>query len=172
MTYVFDTGAFIVLKNYYPGAFSSLWTRIDALAANGTLTSVREVFTQKSVTCATQRHLHHRAPKLETCRLSWRLLSNELHNYNDSDYIQDWAKQHKAIFAPPSNDELLVVQQILAIPHFQTLIGNKAILKGTPVADPFVVAAGKVKESIVVTQEVPKPNAAKVPNVCLHFGVP
>ena len=140
MTYVFDTGAFIVLKNYYPGAFSSLWTRIDALAASGTLISVREVF-------------------------------NELHNYNDSDYIQDWAKQHKAIFAPPSNDELVVVQQILAIPHFQTLIGNKAILKGTPVADPFVVAAGKVKESTVVTQEVLKPNAAKVPNVCQHFGV-
>jgi hypothetical protein len=141
VTYVFDTGAFIVLKNYYPGAFSSLWTRIDALAASGALTSVREVF-------------------------------NELHNYNDSDYIQDWAKQHKAIFAPPSNDELLVVQQILAIPHFQTLIGNKAILKGTPVADPFVVAAGKIKGSTVVTQEVLKPNAAKVPNVCLNFGVP
>lgn len=142
MIYVFDTGAFIVLKNYYPTTFTTLWGRIDKLAANGTIVSVREVF-------------------------------NELHNYNDVDFIQDWAKQHKAIFAKPSNDELLVVQQILAIPHFQTLIGNKAILKGTPVADPFIVAAGKViKDATVVTQEGLKQNAAKVPNVCEHFKVP
>ena len=32
--------------------------------------------TQKSVTCATHCRLHHRAPKLEMCRLNWRLLSN------------------------------------------------------------------------------------------------
>jgi hypothetical protein len=141
MIYVFDTGAFIVLKNYYPTTFATLWGRIDRLAGDGTIISVREVF-------------------------------NELHNYNDADFIQDWAKQHKAIFARPSNDELLVVQQTLAIPHFQSLIGNKAILKGTPVADPFVVAAGKVKGATVVTQEGFKPNSAKVPNVCQHFGVP
>lgn len=38
--------------------------------------------------------------------------------------------------------------------------------------DPFVVAAGKVKDATVVTQEGLKPNAAKVPNVCEHFNVP
>lgn len=141
MKYVFDTSAFIVLKNYYPTTFTTLWSRIDTLAGNGAIVSVREVF-------------------------------NELHNYNDVDFIQGWAKQHKTIFAKPSNDELLVVRQILAIPHFQTLIGNKAILKGTPVADPFIVAAGKViKDATVVTQEGLKPNAAKVPNVCEHFKV-
>jgi len=141
MIYVFDTGAFIVLKNYYPTAFPTLWGRIDTAVASGEIVSVREVF-------------------------------NELHNYNDADFIQDWAKQHKAAFASPTNDELLVVQQILAIPHFQTLISSKAILKGTPVADPFVVAAAKAKGGAVVTQEGLKPNAAKVPNVCRHFGVP
>jgi len=141
MMYVFDTGAFIVLKNYYPAAFPSLWERIDAGAASGEVVSVREVF-------------------------------NELHNYNDADFIQEWAKQHRAIFASPTNDELLIVQRILAIPHFQSLIGTKAILKGTPVADPFVVAAAKSKGATVVTQEGLKPNAAKVPNVCHHFGVP
>ena len=141
MTYVFDTGPFIVLKNYYPGTFTTLWNRIDLLAGKGTIVSVREVF-------------------------------NELHNYNDVDFIQDWAKQHKAIFDKPSNDELLIVRQILAVPHFQALISSKAILKGTPIADPFVVAAGKVKNATVVTQEVLKPNAAKMPNVCAHFHVP
>jgi hypothetical protein len=140
MTYVFDTGAFIILKNFYPTTFTTLWSRIDTLAGNGTITSVREVF-------------------------------NELHNYNDVDFIQDWAKQHKAIFAKPTNDELLVVQQILSISHFQALLSNKQILKGTPVADPFVIAAAKLKAATVVTQEVFKPNSAKVPNVCQHFGV-
>ncbi len=140
MIYVFDTGAFIVLKNYYPTAFPTLWGRIAKAAAIGELVSVREVF-------------------------------NELHNYNDTDFIQDWAKEHKNIFASPSNDELLIVQQILAIPHYQTLLSTKAILKGTPVADPFVVAAAKHKGATVVTQEGLKPNAAKVPNVCQHFDV-
>ena len=138
---MFDTSAFIVLKNFYPGTFTTLWNRIDTLVANGTIVSVREVF-------------------------------NELHNYNDADFVQDWAKQHKAVFAKPSNDELLFVQKILAIPHFQVLIGNKAILKGTPVADPFVVAAAMVKGATVVTQEGLKPNAAKIPNVCEEFGIP
>ncbi len=141
MKYVFDTGAFIVLKNYYPSTFSSLWNKLDTLAGNGTIVSVREVF-------------------------------NELHNYNEVDFIQDWAKQNKSVFEKPANEELIVVQQILAISHFQALISAKAILKGSPVADPFVVAAGKAKEAIVVTQESYKDNAAKVPNVCKKFKVP
>jgi len=61
---------------------------------------------------------------------------------------------------------------VLAIPHFQSLIGQKAILKGTPVADPFVVASAKARKGTVVTQERYKPKAAKLPNVCEHFKVP
>lgn len=141
MAYVVDTSTFIVLKNYYPGTFATLWAHIDALAADGTLVSVREVF-------------------------------NELQNSNENDFIRDWAKEHKAIFAAPTNAEQLMVRQILAIPHFQTLIGAKAILKGTPVADPFLIAAAVVNGATVVAQERLKPNAAKIPNVCAHFGVP
>ncbi|MFY9611452.1 MAG: DUF4411 family protein [Blastocatellia bacterium] len=50
-------------------------------------------------------------------------------------------------------------------------MSQKALLKGTPVADPFVIAAAAVRGGTVVTQEQPKPNAAKIPNVCDHFGV-
>ena len=141
MIYVFDTSAFIVLKNYYPGTFQGLWANIDSFVADGTIVSVREVF-------------------------------NELQNYNDADFIQDWSKANKAVFAAPSNAELLAVQRVLAIPHFRTLISGKAVLKGTPVADPFVIAAAQILGGSVVTQEALKPNAAKIPNVCLHFGVP
>ncbi len=140
MKYVFDTSTFIVLKNFYPSTFPSLWKGIDELAGNGTILSVREVF-------------------------------KELHNFNDADFIQDWARQHKAVYAIPTREELLVVQELLAVPHFQVMISNRAMLKGTPVADPFVVAAGKVKSATVVTQELYKPNAAKMPNVCKHFNV-
>jgi hypothetical protein len=97
---------------------------------------------------------------------------NELHTFNDSETLEAWCKKHKSIFAKPTNDELLVVQRIMAVPHFRPVVSQKALLKGTPVADPFVIAAAKVKGGMVVTQEKVKPNAAKIPNICEHFGVP
>ena len=57
------------------------------------------------------------------------------------------------------------------MPHFRQLIGQKQRLKGLPVADPFLVARGALQDASVVTEETLKPNAAKVPNVCEHFGV-
>lgn len=57
--------------------------------------------------------------------------------------------------------------------HFQALIRQKERLQGKPVADPFVIAkAWTMENGCVVTQEVKKPNAAKIPNVCEHFGIP
>lgn len=141
MSYIPDTSAFVVLKHFYPTTFASLWSQLDALAAVGTICSVREVY-------------------------------NELHSYNDVDSIHEWADSHKTIFARPSNAELLIVQRILAIPHFSSMISRKAILRGTPVADPFVVAAAMAKKATVVTQEKDKPNSSKLPNVCAHFEVP
>ena len=99
-------------------------------------------------------------------------VSAELELWNDAAFIETWAKQHKDIFAKPSDAELLAVQKILAFPHFQSLISQQALLKGKPVADPFVVAAAMVKGGTVVTEEQLKPNAAKIPNVCDHFRVP
>jgi hypothetical protein len=103
--------------------------------------------------------------------LSTREVYNELQNYNDADYIQTWANDHKEIFETPSNNELEFVAGIFQIAHFRALISQKAALKGTPVADPFVVAAAAIKNAAVVTQESLKPNAAKIPNVCDHFGI-
>jgi hypothetical protein len=104
--------------------------------------------------------------------ISTREVFNELHNYNDADYVQEWARNHKTIFATPSNDELQFVARIFQIPHFQAMIGRKELLKGTPVADPFVIAASAIKQGTVVTQEKLKPNAVKLPNICQHFGIP
>ena len=56
--------------------------------------------------------------------------------------------------------------------HFQQLIDKRKILSGGYVADPFVVAKAMVQNRIVLTREKFKENAAKIPNVCKHFGAP
>ena len=117
---------------------------------------------------------------LDGLLISTREVYNELVNQNITHQVKTWAKVNKAIFTTPSNAELLFVAQILKHPHFQTLIGEQQRLKGTPVADPFVVACAKVCQGTVVTEEgwsrktdtlALKQNAAKIPNACEHFGV-
>lgn len=141
MIYVFDTSSFVVLKNFYPANFPSLWDEWNELALKGTVISVREV-------------------------------KSELENRDNTDFIQDWVKQNKSIFMTPTSDELRFVSEIFSVSHFQALISNKATLQGTLVADPFVIAAARVKGGTVVTEEKLKPNAAKIPNVCQHFKIP
>ena len=52
------------------------------------------------------------------------------------------------------------------------MIRQQERLQGKPVADPFVIAkAGKLKEGCVVSTEIFKPHAAKIPNVCDHFDI-
>ena len=104
--------------------------------------------------------------------ISTREVWNELGRQNVSTDVLAWAKQNKPIFTTPNAAELQFVAQIFQIKHFQNLIGEQQRLKGTPVADPFVIACAKIKGGAVVTEEKLKPNAAKIPNVCAHFDVP
>jgi len=86
-------------------------------------------------------------------------------------WLLEWAEAKKAMFRMPSDDETNVVGEIFRVAHFRALVGQEQQLKGTPVADPFVVAAARVFGGCVVTEEALKPNAAKIPNVCEHFGI-
>jgi hypothetical protein len=104
--------------------------------------------------------------------ISTREVWNELQRGSPHPHTQPWFKANQRIFLVPQADELRFVAQIFAIPHFQALIGTKQQLNGTPVADPFVIALAHVKRGIVVTEEVRKLNAAKIPNVCDHFKIP
>lgn len=104
--------------------------------------------------------------------VSTREVFNELERFDDPGPLLAWAKNHRDIFATPTNEETEFVARIFLVQHFQTLIAQKSILTGKPVADPFVVAAAATREEgTVVTQESFKENAAKIPNVCQHFGV-
>ena len=85
--------------------------------------------------------------------------------------IWEWVKEHKGMFAPPDRDESTFVGQIFKVPHFKSLVSEQQRLKGRPVADPFLIASAKFSNGCVVTEEGVKPNAAKIPNVCDHFGV-
>lgn len=82
-----------------------------------------------------------------------------------------WAKSNAGLFKPPTPDEAAFVGQIFAVDHFAQLISAKAQMTGQPVADPFLIAAAQCCGGTVVTQERWKPNAAKIPNVCDHFGI-
>lgn len=104
--------------------------------------------------------------------ISTREVWNEIERQNISAGVLVWAKQNKKIFTTPNADELQFVAKIFQNKHFQSLIGEQQRLKGTPVADPFVIACAKIKGGTVVTEEQMKPNAAKIPNVCAHFSVP
>lgn len=89
----------------------------------------------------------------------------------DSEHLTSWVRDNKAIFSAPSEEEMQVVADIFAIQHFQQLVSQDALLRGGLVADPWLIARAKVVGGCVVTEEKLKPGAAKIPNVCEHFGV-
>jgi len=150
MIYIFDTSSIRSLQHFYPRVFKSIWEGLDILVQEEQLISTREVF-------------------------------NEIERQAISTEVLQWAKGNKQIFTQPTTDELKYVSTIFQVKHFQSLIGVQQRLKGTPVAEPFVIACAKIKQGTVVTEEgwqrpseklIPKPNAAKIPNVSAHFKVP
>jgi hypothetical protein len=74
-------------------------------------------------------------------------------------------------FASPSVDELAFITEIYAVPHFQHNLEKKKLLKGGPFADPFIVAKAILVKGVAVTEEKLRPHAAKIPNICDHFGI-
>ena len=74
-------------------------------------------------------------------------------------------------FATPTAAEGAYVGGIYRVAHFQQNIEQQKLLKGGKNADPFVIARAGVEQKAVVTMELLKPNAAKIPNICQHFGV-
>jgi len=108
---------------------------------------------------------------LEQRIISVREVRNELERWNDR--LSDWVKNHRELFLTPTYDELNFVTEIFKETHFQSLVRQKTITQGKPVADPFVIAkAQALEEGCVVTQEIYKPGSAQIPNVCEHFDTP
>jgi len=85
--------------------------------------------------------------------------------------LRDWAEDHQSLFATPMAAEGGFVAKLYAVSHFQQNIEQQKLLKGGLNADPFVIARAAVEERTVVTMEKLKPHAAKIPNICQHFGI-
>jgi Domain of unknown function (DUF4411) len=85
--------------------------------------------------------------------------------------LRDWANQNRHLFATPTAEEGAFVTKIYRVPHFQQNIEQRKLLRGGRIADPFVIARAACEDRTVVTVEVMKPNAVKIPNICAHFGV-
>lgn len=103
--------------------------------------------------------------------VSVREVFNELDGQGNKVHLLEWVRIHRDIFCIPNEDEMAFVNQIFAVPHFQYLVTQKQRLKGTPVADPFVIASAMVRKGCVVTEEDKKEHASRIPNICEHFGI-
>jgi uncharacterized protein DUF4411 len=82
-----------------------------------------------------------------------------------------WARNNDNIFLEPNRDEALFIRDIYKVKHFQQNIEQKKLWQGGNNADSFVIAKAYVIEGTVVTGEIFKPNAVKVPNICKHFNI-
>lgn len=89
----------------------------------------------------------------------------------DSEHVGEWLKQQGDFYHAPTVKEYGILREIFEIKHFEQLVGEKQRLRGTPVADPFLIAAAKACDGFVVTEERFKENAARIPNVCQHLKV-
>lgn len=103
--------------------------------------------------------------------ISVREVYKELELQVSKIWIWEWIEKSKSMFNIPISYEYEFVREIFNVPNFKTLIGVKQLLRGQPVADPFIIAAARVQNGCVVTEETEKPNAANIPNICRYFSV-
>lgn len=147
MIFVVDTNVLSnAFKNIKIETFKTFWFAFDKLISNGHIISTREVFRE-----------------LETFFI--------IKDKCDNDTVMKWLIDHKKIFLTPTSEVCSVVSQIFKNPHYKQIIKKDNILTGRPEADPFVIAQAAVIDGVVVSSEVYKENAAKIPNICNDMSV-
>lgn len=164
MTYVFDTNSFRILGNYFPLRFPSFWKQFNVAVADEQVVSTREVYNELQY----QLGVGHLSKWIEDNKRNGAV---RLKGKERVQHLSKWIENNKGVFLVPQKEETRFVARILGVPHFHQMIGREAVFQGYPVADPFVIACAAVRKGCVVTEESLKENAAKIPNVCEHFGV-
>jgi hypothetical protein len=96
---------------------------------------------------------------------------NEIEHNCPFEHIERWVHTNRHIFWKPRQKEMELVAEIFRNRQFIGLIRRSQILRGLPVADPFIVAAAKIHDGTVVTQESDKAHAARIPRVCKEFNI-
>ena len=103
--------------------------------------------------------------------VSVREVARELADYSHEG-CRTWVSSNSSVFHQPTLAEAAFITQIYSVAHFQQNIEAQKLLKGGHMADPFVITKAGTEHRAVVTTELFKPNAAKIPNICQHFSVP
>lgn len=103
--------------------------------------------------------------------ISVREVRRELDLLCSSDHINEWIERYRHIFLIASDEECEIVASIFRSEQYRGLVRRKNILRGSPVADPFLIAAAKTRRGIVVTQESSESNGARIPAVCKELGI-
>lgn len=101
---------------------------------------------------------------------SCREVAREIGGSSDTD-LRAWVDANTEVFCEPTPAEAKFIRGIYGVAHFHQNIEAQKLLKGGLVADPFVIAKASVDGIAVVTTERFRQNAAKIPNICQHFGV-
>lgn len=86
------------------------------------------------------------------------------------EHISKWVQDNRHIFMVPTEAELMIVRDIFESAVYRGLVRRQNILKGLPVADPFIVAAGQFYKACVVTQESLK-SGARIPHLCSEMHI-
>lgn len=88
------------------------------------------------------------------------------------EHIETWVKKHHEIFLPPTEEESKIVAEIFKKEQYRGLVRRDKMLKGLPVADPFIIAAAKAnRNGCVITQESLKPGGARIPTICADMKI-
>jgi len=133
------------------------------------------VFDSSSLNILIKHYYEGRFPSLWTSvdrlvnkgeMISVREAQRELDFFFNRNPFIDRATITTKFFQLANQEELMLVRDIFSNKRFQDLVSRKNILRGTPVADPFLIAKAEFCSGIVVTQEESKPNGVKIPNVC------
>ena len=144
MIYVLDTNIIRTLLNSFPkkgSLFKRIWDKIDEKIADGELISTDECYNELK-----------------------RQFSEKTEEYS-------WFNKRKKMFMNPTNQESIIIKNILVDPKMRETVHLKNILENRPSADIYIVAKAKALGATVVTKEKHKPNSAQLPDICKRENV-
>jgi hypothetical protein len=102
---------------------------------------------------------------------SVREVKREIEHNCAFEHIAQWVKAKHKIFKIPNDAESEFVADLFRNDQFRALVRRQKMLKGLPVADPFVIAAAKVHNGCVITDESLKRGGARIPTICRELGI-
>lgn len=103
--------------------------------------------------------------------ISVKEVLNEIDRRSKYEYLDNWVESHKKIFKKPSKKEMVFIAEMFKEEKNRELVKHDNIRNGWPVADPFIIASGKINDGIVLSEEIYKKGGAQIPNICEKYEI-